>query len=111
MHWAREKIDTLMDEQRFAIDADLHKHTITQLALDVGLVTRYTSFVAVEVTPAAVPAPSQLSAKVTNLIPAGNQMMSITMPQGAAGVDTLAVLSLLLGIAGVGVCVMARSTA
>jgi len=111
MHWARQKIASLMDEQRFAIDADLHKPTITQLALDVGLVSRYTSFVAVETTPAVSPTPQQVSANVTNLIPAGNQMMSIVMPQGATGADSLAVISLLLGLAGVGFCLAGRSRA
>lgn len=107
MHWAREKIATLMDEQRFAIDNDLHKNTITQLALDVGLVSRYTSFVAVDTTPAPLPKPKQMSVKVINLIPAGNQMMSVAMPQGAAGADTLALLSLLLCVMGIGFCKLA----
>ena len=48
MHWTRSKIDSLLDEQRYAADNEMHADTITQLALGVGLQTKYTSFVAVE---------------------------------------------------------------
>ena len=103
MQWARSKIDSLLDEQRYAVDNEMHKGVITQLALAVGLQTKYTSFVAVEAQPVK-PANEKLSLQqVANLIPAGNDMSIIAMPQGAAGTDTLFVLSSLIGALGVAV--------
>lgn len=109
MHWSRLKIASLMDEQRYAVDTDLHKSSITELALDVGLVSPYTSFVAVDSTREVFAPANQAIARVSNLIPAGNQMMSIAMPQGAAGSDTLAAISLLFGFSGFALCALARS--
>ena len=100
MHWTRSKIESLTDEQRYSVDTDLHKHEIVQLAMHAGLVTRYTSFVAVETTPVKPVHEALMSHKVTNLLPKGNEMMNIALPQGAAGIDTLAWLSGLLGIGG-----------
>ena len=109
MHWTRRKIDALMDEQRYSADQEVNKRAITQLAMNAGLVTPYTSFVAVEVQPVR-PIDEQLSLQqVANLIPKGNQMMNIAMPQGSAGVDTLTILSLLLGISGLGLFRLSRA--
>ncbi len=110
MHWARRKIDTLMDEQRYSADHELNKHAITQLAMNAGLVTPYTSFVATEVQPVRRIDEQLTQHQVANLIPRGNQMMSISMPQGAAGVDTLTVLGLLLGISGLALLRLSRSS-
>ena len=97
MFWARSKIDSLLDEQRYAADIDLHKDAITQLALAVGLQTKYTSFVAAEANPVKPVNENMPSQEVANLIPAGNDMLIVGMPQGAAGIDTLFLLSGLLG--------------
>ena len=107
MHWARQKIDSLMDEQRFSRDTQRHKHAITQLALDVGLVSRYTSFVAVEETPTVPSTVKPRKVPIGNLIPAGNQMLNIDLPRGSAGMDTLAMLSVLLGLSGAGLVLLA----
>lgn len=108
MHWTRRKIDALMDEQRYSADQELNKHAITQLAINAGLVTPYTSFVAVELQPVRPIDELLIPQQVANLIPKGNQMMNISLPQGAAGVDTLTILSFLLGIGGLGLFRLSR---
>lgn len=100
MHWARQKVRSLLDQQRYSHDQELNKNLITDIGVEVGLVTPYTSFVAVDKTPAApTPIPTR-EHKVANLIPAGNQMMSTYLPQGSAGADTWLWLSLLFGVSG-----------
>lgn len=101
MHWARLKVANLLDEQRYAHDPDLNKNAITDIAVDIGLVTPYTSFVAVDNTISKDPSIPLDKHHVANLIPAGNQMMHISTPQGAAGADSRALLSLILASTGV----------
>jgi Ca-activated chloride channel family protein len=108
MHWARKKVASLLDEQRYASDPDLHKTTITDIAVDVGLVTPYTSFVAVDNEPVRKPSVPLSNHRVANLIPAGNDMMLIAMPQGAAGADSLTLLSLIFGSAGIALLMYSR---
>ncbi|WP_169727450.1 VIT domain-containing protein [Granulosicoccus antarcticus] len=109
MQWTRRKIDTLMDEQRYSADKELNKHLITQLAMKAGLVTDYTSFVAIEEQPIR-PIEEQLTQQqVANLIPKGNSMMNIALPQGSAGADTLRWISLLLGLTALSLFGLART--
>ena len=108
MHWARKKVASLLDEQRYASDPDLHKTTITDIAVDVGLVTPYTSLVAVDNIPVRNLSTPLVSQDVANLIPAGNNMMSIAMPQGAAGADTWTWLSLIFGSTGIALLMVTR---
>lgn len=108
MHWARKKVANLLDEQRYSSDQDLHKTTITDIALDVGLVTPYTSFVAIDEQPVREPSTPIASHEVANLIPAGNNMMLIAMPQGAAGADAWTLLSLIFGSAGIALLMYTR---
>jgi hypothetical protein len=52
--WARRKIDKMMDQyqaQYTKIDRDLIQADITSLALDYHLVSKFTSLIAVDVTP------------------------------------------------------------
>lgn len=100
MHWTRSKIDSLLDEQRYAADNEMHAKAITQLALAVGLQTQYTSFVAIEAIPVKPTTEPMVSQEVANLIPAGNDMLNVALPQGSAGTDTLLMLSALLGLFG-----------
>ncbi|MFT6875430.1 MAG: Ca-activated chloride channel family protein [Granulosicoccus sp.] len=108
MHWARKKVASLLDEQRYASDPDLHKTTITDIAVDIGLVTPYTSFVAVDKTPLRESSTPLTSQNVANLVPAGNDMMLIAMPQGSAGADSWTLLSLIFGSAGVALLMYSR---
>ncbi len=108
MQWTRNKVDSLLAEQRYAADTDMHASVITQLAMDVGLQTKYTSFVAVEAEPVKPSSESMPTQQVANLIPAGNEMLTIAMPQGAAGTDTLLWLSALLSLFCMAIIKLAR---
>lgn len=100
MYWARQKISSLMDEQRVAENTELHRERITRLALDAGVVSAYTSYVAVEEAVSRPANRAWQSAQVTSLMPAGNLMQAIVMPAGAAGSDTLAMWSAVLALFG-----------
>ncbi|MFK7861329.1 MAG: VIT domain-containing protein [Granulosicoccus sp.] len=100
LFWTRLKVASLLDEQRYAKDAHLHKSAITQLALNAQLLTPYTSFVAVNEQPVRPINTSQQSTEVASLVPHGNQMMNLAMPQGSAGVDTLGWLSAFFAMSG-----------
>ena len=100
MYWARQKISSLMDEQRVAENTELHRERITRLALDAGVVSAYTSYVAVEEAVSRPANRAWQSTQVTSLMPAGNLMQAIVMPAGAAGGDTLAMWSAVLALFG-----------
>jgi len=100
MQWARAKVESLLDEQRDSVDNERHKDAITALAIDVGLVTPYTSFVAFEAEPVRPTLVPGKSVKVASLLPHGNDMRILHLPQGAAGSDLLALLSLLFALCG-----------
>jgi Ca-activated chloride channel family protein len=51
--WARARISTLMDELRLGADEALIRPAVVKVALEHHLVSRYTSLVAVDVTPTA----------------------------------------------------------
>lgn len=110
LFWTRLKVASLLDEQRYAKDTDLHKSAITQLAINAQLLTPYTSFVAVEEQTVRPTSKLQHNTEVASLIPHGSQMMNIVMPQGSAGVDTLSWLSALLAMAGMIMIYLSRNT-
>ena len=87
-----------MDDQRHSVDTDRHKTQITRLAVDIGLVSAYTSFVAVEDIISRQSHDPWAPVQVASLLPAGSQMQPIMLPAGAAGTDTLRWLSLLLAL-------------
>ena len=72
MLWARSKIEALEDSRLFGIDADLVRGEVTELALAFGLLTRYTSLVAVDRTPVRPEGESIETRDVPNLLPAGS---------------------------------------
>jgi Ca-activated chloride channel homolog len=51
-HWARAKIETLLDQRGAGAVNDAVRHAVLDVALRHHLVSRYTSLVAVDVTPA-----------------------------------------------------------
>ena len=51
VHWARQKIAALMDRQRRGDENNVVRQTVLDLALRHHLVTKYTSLVAVDLTP------------------------------------------------------------
>lgn len=96
MHWARQKIRSLEDEQRLSGNPERHRQAITQLALETGLMTRYTSFVAVDQTPTRPEDSVSRHEDLPNRIPQGNRMMRIALPRTAAGMDSLLWLAFML---------------
>ena len=83
--WARKKIEALEDGRLFGTDAELTKLEITGLALDYGLLTRYTSLVAVDKTPRRASDEQLARAEVPGLLPAGSAMQIAGYPQTATG--------------------------
>ena len=74
--WAKSKIEHLMDQKIVGVDEESIKKQVTPLALKYGLMSKYTSFVAVE-EKVSRPQEAQLKQKeVPNLMPKGNTMMS-----------------------------------
>ena len=100
--WARRKIESLEDLQRFNTDPDYYKSAILSVALEHKLLSRYTSFVAVEQT-VSRPSESQLNSKtVPNLMPHGNQMESVPFPSGSTGTDSLYLVSFIFALLALG---------
>ncbi len=86
--WARKKIAGLEDEQRLLNDVDYYESLITSIALEHQLLTRYTSFVAVEDSPSRPIHENLETASIPNLIPHGSTMQAVQFPNGSAGTDT-----------------------
>ncbi len=83
--WARNKIAALNASRLDGADDQTIRTGITQLALDHGLVSRFTSLVAVDVTPAR-PADAGLASRfVANELPAGWTARNLLgpLPRGA----------------------------
>jgi Ca-activated chloride channel family protein len=69
MRWARSKVDALMDSLHEGADEDDVRAEVIDVALDFGLVTKYTSLVAVEQTPTALGASRPV--RVASALPQG----------------------------------------
>jgi len=83
--WARAKVASLIDSVREGASPDQVREQVIALAMAHRLVTRYTSFVAVERTPAR-PAGAQLGlAEIPTNLPAGWEYDKVfgELPQGA----------------------------
>jgi len=74
--WARSKIEALEDSLIFGAEPDMIREQTISLALEYGLLTRYTSLVAVDKTPRRHPADTLSSENIPSLLPAGNGMSS-----------------------------------
>jgi len=98
MLWARSKIEALEDSQIFGADPEFVRASVLELALDFGLLTRYTSLVAVDSTPTR-PASQELARdNVPSLLPAGSGIAS-----GFSGTATGWVVRVLLALFSVSV--------
>lgn len=82
--WARHKIENLMDNYRTSLERDTLKQEITDTALKYHLVSKFTSLIAVDVTPAR-PLEEELDSQAMPVnLPHGQQHQKIfgSMPQG-----------------------------
>ncbi len=97
--WAKRKIESLEDSLLFGSNPEEITEKITQTALDYGLVSQYTSLVAVELEVSRDPLATGLnSAEVPSAIPFGNTM---SLPQGSLGIGFKALLAMLFSISAV----------
>lgn len=99
--WARSKVESLEDSRIFGVDPNRVREQVVDLALEFGLLTRYTSLVAVDRTPVRAVQESIETTDVPSLLPAGSGMVS-GFSQTATGWPTqlgLSLLSLLVALA------------
>jgi Ca-activated chloride channel family protein len=75
--WARAKIAALHDEKRRGADAALTRKAIIDTAITHHLVSKYTSLVAVDKTPARSPGDPLAREQVPDLLPYGQSMNAI----------------------------------
>jgi Ca-activated chloride channel family protein len=75
--WARAKIAALHDEERRGVDRDSVRKAIVDTAISHHLVSRYTSLVAVDKTPARPAGDPLAKEQVPNLLPYGQSMNAI----------------------------------
>lgn len=92
--WARARIDSLEDELRRGGDADSLRAQVVDVALRHGLVSTYTSLVAVDRTPARPKHETMGSTRLDNAIPDG----SLQFAQGSTGWMRELLMALLLAL-------------
>jgi Ca-activated chloride channel family protein len=106
--WARAKIEALTDSLKGGEqEADVRKSVI-EVALAHHLVTKYTSLVAIDVTPTALPGTTSIKTALPTNLPEGASFEAIF---GGAQTATPATLYLLLGLIALLMAVIAWSSA
>jgi Ca-activated chloride channel family protein len=96
VYWARQKIAAIMDQQRYGQDEAATRQAVLDVALAHHLVSKYTSLVAVDVTPARPLDRSLQSHAMKTNLPNGQDYQAIFgLPQTA----TSGQLQILLGLA------------
>ncbi|MEC7377561.1 MAG: marine proteobacterial sortase target protein, partial [Pseudomonadota bacterium] len=93
--WAREKLDSLLDAGTVS-GADVDEDAVTRLAVKHGLMSPYTSFVAVDTSRRRNAESELVSDQIPTLLPAGSSQGMLRYPQTA----TMAPLLLALGLVG-----------
>ncbi|WP_404365639.1 marine proteobacterial sortase target protein [Marinobacter sp.] len=82
-HWASEKISSLMDQDLAGTPGEDVQKEVTALGLEHQLVTRYTSFVAVDTTPVRAGDETLESESTPSLLPDGSTPGMLRYPQTA----------------------------
>ncbi len=94
VYWARQKIAQLMDQEK---DKTLLRQSIWDIALKHHLVSRYTSLVAVDITPVRPEAQSLHTHPLTTNLPHGMQYEAVFgWPQTATPATTYVVLGIFI---------------
>lgn len=83
--FGRDKIAFLEDQLHQNGDAEKARDKILPVALEYQLMSRFTSLVAVDKTPAREPSQDSIDRTIPNAMPAGSQMRAVGYPQTAAG--------------------------
>jgi Ca-activated chloride channel family protein len=94
--WARAKIEGLLDQKIAGADETKVRPQVLAVALKHQLVSPYTSFVAVEKTPARQLAELMKKVPVANLHPEGTSTQSYAIPKTATGADITILVGALL---------------
>lgn len=95
-HWAKQKINSLMDRGLTGqVDEDVQAE-VTRLGLKHQLMTKYTSFLAQDKTPSRPAEETLATDSVPTLLPAGSQGTMLRYPQTA----TLSPLLIAIGLVG-----------
>lgn len=92
--WARKKIESIEDSLMFGADRELSELEITGTALEFGLLTRFTSLVAVDKTPRRDMTEAMAKSDVPGLLPAGTSNQLAGYPNTATGWKAQLLLSL-----------------
>ncbi len=95
MLWARSKIEALEDSRIFGAEPEFIRKEVTQIALNFGLLTAYTSLVAVDQTPSRPQGEQIKHENIPSLLPAGSTATSAGFSQTATGWLAQLVLSIL----------------
>ncbi|KAA9130826.1 VWA domain-containing protein [Marinihelvus fidelis] len=94
--WARHKVEALQDATVFGADPQWTRAAITDIALEHGLLTQWTSLVAIDKTPARPTGAELARGQVRNLLPAGSAATTAGFPATATGWKTQMLLALLV---------------
>jgi len=107
--WAKRKINSLMDEYQQSND-EMKKSEIVNTALAYGLVTRFTSLVAVDVTPVKPADEQSVTKAVETNLPDGWNYESVfgQMPQGGTAADICMIIGIIAWLLAVLVKVLVR---
>ncbi len=109
--WARARIGALMDEERRGADAEQARASILDTALTHHLVSKYTSLIAVDKTPARPAGEPLSSEQVANLMPYGQSANAIFgFPATATGAPALRIMGAAWLLSAVLLVVMIRTT-
>ena len=107
-HWARFKMDDLLDQQTMGVSREELKLSVLPLALKYQLMSPFTSFVAVE-EEMSRPKDSPLdTSKVANTLPAGQTAKKIAYPSTAMGLSANLILGLMAFLFAVFLTFMSR---
>jgi Ca-activated chloride channel family protein len=111
--WARSKIEALQDSRIFGLDEELIRQQVTALAVEFGLLTAYTSLIAVDHTPVRPAGAALTGNEIANLLPAGSSATAVGFSATASGWLTqllLALLTLLAATSLLWFCTPSRRT-
>ena len=93
--WGRGKVDALEESRIFGVDEVELKSRITDVALEYGLLTSYTSLVAVDRTPSRAAGHQLNSQQIPGLLPAGSTNSTVGFSSTGTGWKTQLVLALI----------------
>ncbi len=101
--WARRKIAALMDKRLVSENQELIKKAITQLAIEHHLVSKFTSLVAVDITPARIKEELLKTYALGSNLPHGwkQEKVLASMPQTATPALLHLFIGALLGLIGI----------